>query len=90
MCGIFGHYIFQIPRSRGEILATLFAGLHRLEYCGYDSVGIVIDSDDGVVGADSNTRMHGLERIASIDVNVNATSENIDPRLKLYIQNERM
>ena len=48
MCCIFGYYTFQVSRSRNEILDTLFAGLHRLEYRGYDSAGIAIDSDDGV------------------------------------------
>ena len=90
MCGIFGHYTFQVPRSRREILDTLFAGLHRLEYRGYDSAGIAINSDDGVVGVDLSATMQGSEGPASIDVNVDARSENVDPRQKSDIENEQM
>jgi len=67
MCGNFGHYIFQIPRSRGEILDTLVAGLHRLECRGYDSAGIAIDSDDAVE-ADIEAPLLKLKGPACIDV----------------------
>lgn len=74
MCGIFGHYIFQVPRPRREILDTLFAGLHRLEYRGYDSAGIAIDSDDAVK---ANNKASGLGRkgLACIDVHANAATD---------------
>ena len=45
MCGIFGYYNFKVKRSRRAILELLFTGLRRLEYRGYDSAGISIDSD---------------------------------------------
>ncbi|KAK9819951.1 hypothetical protein WJX72_004305 [[Myrmecia] bisecta] len=45
MCGIFGYYNYNISRSRKAILEFLFTGLRRLEYRGYDSAGISIDSD---------------------------------------------
>lgn len=90
MCGIFGHYTFQVLRSRREILDTLFAGLHRLEYRGYDSAGIAIDSDDGVVGVDLSATMQGSEGPASVDVKVDARSENVDPRQKSDMENEQM
>ena len=45
MCGIFGYYNFKVKRSRRAILEFLFTGLRRLEYRGYDSSGISIDSD---------------------------------------------
>ena len=44
MCGIFGYYNFNVPRDRAAILQLLINGLRRLEYRGYDSAGICIDS----------------------------------------------
>ncbi|KAG0653439.1 glutamine--fructose-6-phosphate transaminase (isomerizing), partial [Monosporozyma unispora] len=44
MCGIFGYCNYWIEKTRGEILNTLVEGLERLEYRGYDSTGIAIDS----------------------------------------------
>jgi glutamine---fructose-6-phosphate transaminase (isomerizing) len=45
MCGIFAYYNFKVERNRKAILDFLFTGLRRLEYRGYDSAGICIDSD---------------------------------------------
>ncbi|XP_024516322.1 glutamine--fructose-6-phosphate aminotransferase [isomerizing] 2 isoform X1 [Selaginella moellendorffii] len=45
MCGIFAYLNFDVPRERRFILELLFNGLRRLEYRGYDSSGISIDSD---------------------------------------------
>ena len=55
MCGIFGYYNYNLPRTRRRILEILLAGLVRLEYRGYDSAGICIDEkevvpDEDVVG----------------------------------------
>jgi len=44
MCGIFGILNYGNPKTRSEILKVLIAGLKRLEYRGYDSAGISIDS----------------------------------------------
>lgn len=44
MCGIFGHYVFGKVTTRKEILDILFNGLRRLEYRGYDSAGLSIES----------------------------------------------
>ena len=44
MCGIFGFYNYQVPRSRAEIIQLLLTGLRRLEYRGYDSAGIAVDA----------------------------------------------
>lgn len=63
MCGIFGYYNFRVPRTRREILDCLLTGLRRLEYRGYDSAGVCIDSEpphtparegDGAAGAATN------------------------------------
>ena len=44
MCGIVGYYNFNVKRDLKHILQVLFQGLHRLEYRGYDSAGLCIDS----------------------------------------------
>lgn len=44
MCGIFAYLNFNVNRERRYILEVLFNGLRRLEYRGYDSSGISIDS----------------------------------------------
>ncbi|KAK8590148.1 hypothetical protein V6N13_088929 [Hibiscus sabdariffa] len=45
MCGIFAYLNYNVNRERSYILQVLFNGLRRLEYRGYDSAGISIDSD---------------------------------------------
>ncbi|XP_010922125.1 glutamine--fructose-6-phosphate aminotransferase [isomerizing] 1 [Elaeis guineensis] len=45
MCGIFAYLNYKVGRERRYILEVLFNGLRRLEYRGYDSSGIAIDSD---------------------------------------------
>ena len=45
MCGIFGYYNYEVSKDRKAILETLFNGLKRLEYRGYDSAGISFDSE---------------------------------------------
>lgn len=45
MCGIFGYYNHSVPADLGGILGTVFKGLRRLEYRGYDSAGICIDAE---------------------------------------------
>lgn len=43
MCGIFGYYNYNVPRTRKEIIDCLLTGLRRLEYRGYDSAGLAVD-----------------------------------------------
>lgn len=45
--GIFAYLNYLTPKSRKEILELLVTGLKRLEYRGYDSAGVAIDSGDG-------------------------------------------
>ncbi|GAB4832500.1 Glutamine--fructose-6-phosphate aminotransferase [isomerizing] 2 [Ancistrocladus abbreviatus] len=44
MCGIFAYLNYNVSRERRYVLEVLFNGLRRLEYRGYDSAGISIDS----------------------------------------------
>ncbi|KAJ3668991.1 hypothetical protein LUZ60_010941 [Juncus effusus] len=45
MCGIFAYLNYNVERKRSYILEVLLNGLRRLEYRGYDSAGIAVDSD---------------------------------------------
>jgi glucosamine--fructose-6-phosphate aminotransferase (isomerizing) len=56
MCGIFGYLNFSTPKKRHEIIEILLQGLRRMEYRGYDSAGIAIDS--------SNDLKHPFDQIA--------------------------
>lgn len=47
MCGIFAYLNYLTPKTRREVLDLLVTGLKRLEYRGYDSAGVAIDSSDG-------------------------------------------
>lgn len=86
MCGIFGHYTFDVPQSRGAILETLFEGLRRLEYRGYDSAGIAVDSDECVRARIGTS----LERRSLVSVNVNVdASEGTGSREKGKKLNDR-
>ncbi|XP_060820783.1 glutamine--fructose-6-phosphate aminotransferase [isomerizing] 2-like isoform X3 [Bombus pascuorum] len=44
---IFAYLNYLTPKSRKEILELLVGGLKRLEYRGYDSAGVALDSADG-------------------------------------------
>nr|ALL54973.1 glutamine-fructose-6-phosphate aminotransferase [Monochamus alternatus] len=46
MCGIFAYLNYLTPKKRAEILELLVNGLKRLEYRGYDSAGVAVDSAD--------------------------------------------
>jgi hypothetical protein len=46
MCGIFGYYTFGTPKELQAILDVIFTGLKRLEYRGYDSSGLCVDSSE--------------------------------------------
>lgn len=46
MCGIFAYLNYLSPKSRREVLDLLLTGLKRLEYRGYDSAGVAVDSPD--------------------------------------------
>ncbi|KAK0398337.1 hypothetical protein QR680_002540 [Steinernema hermaphroditum] len=44
MCGIFAYINYLKPKRRHEIIEILLEGLQRMEYRGYDSAGVAIDS----------------------------------------------
>lgn len=53
MCGIFAYLNYGVSRDRAYILQVLFNGLRRLEYRGYDSAGISIDSVNDITLSNS-------------------------------------
>ncbi|KAE8126188.1 hypothetical protein FH972_020929 [Carpinus fangiana] len=55
MCGIFAYLNFNVKKERRYILQVLFNGLRRLEYRGYDSAGIAIDSDNNSSSSSENS-----------------------------------
>lgn len=44
--GIFAYLNYLTPKTRREVLECLVSGLKRLEYRGYDSAGVAIDTND--------------------------------------------
>ena len=57
MCGIFG------MAANSNVLNTLIEGLHRLEYRGYDSAGVVILNDNRLNRARTPGRVADLENL---------------------------
>lgn len=44
--GIFAYLNYLTPKTRREVLECLVTGLKRLEYRGYDSAGVAVDTND--------------------------------------------
>lgn len=63
MCGIFAYLNYLTPKTRRELIETLIKGLQRLEYRGYDSAGIGIDSanSDGMILIKKRGKVKALE-----------------------------
>jgi hypothetical protein len=53
-CGIFGYYTYAVKRDLKSVLDTLFNGLKRLEYRGYDSAGVAVELVDPYPLANGN------------------------------------
>nr|XP_022906446.1 glutamine--fructose-6-phosphate aminotransferase [isomerizing] 2-like isoform X4 [Onthophagus taurus] len=71
MCGIFGYINYLTPRSRKEILELLVNGLKRLEYRGYDSAGVAIDSPDKTM-----TLIKKTGKVALLEEEINKLKES--------------
>lgn len=90
MCGIFAYLNYDVSRDRRYIIELLFNGLRRLEYRGYDSAGISIDSS--VTGAcdDSDSplvfRQEGnIENLVkSVYQEVSATDLNLEESFSVH------
>lgn len=75
MCGIFGYYNFNVIRDRRIIMEILFNGLRRLEYRGYDSAGIAIDSDELTISQKDAPVINGFSRSSGASPVKGATDE---------------
>lgn len=92
MCGIFAYLNYDVSRERRYILEVLFNGLRRLEYRGYDSAGISIDSSSvaGAVHAPSDSplvfRQEGnIESLVkSVYQEVSATDLNLEESFSIH------
>lgn len=70
MCGIFAYLNYLTPKTRRELIETLIKGLQRLEYRGYDSAGIGVDSSnsDGMILIKKRGKVKALEdEIAALE-----------------------
>ncbi|XP_018834060.1 glutamine--fructose-6-phosphate aminotransferase [isomerizing] 2 [Juglans regia] len=56
MCGIFAYLNYNVNKERRYILQVLFNGLRRLEYRGYDSAGVSIDSSSSDSSSSSSSQ----------------------------------
>ena len=61
MCGIFGHAFFNTSIDIPTALSILLQGLHRLEYRGYDSAGLAIDSLSHLQSFSNTNKSHGVK-----------------------------
>ncbi|GCC17677.1 hypothetical protein chiPu_0017638 [Chiloscyllium punctatum] len=80
MCGIFAYLNYHVPQTRREIIETLFKGLQRLEYRGYDSAGIGIDGGNNKEWEDKGKQISIIKRngkIKTLEEEVNK-QEDVD------------
>lgn len=92
MCGIFGHYIFGRDISRKEIVDILFCGLKRLEYRGYDSAGLSIESEPFYQALEDNTSrspapiiVKSKGKIAALEAEVAAASLDLGVEFNRHV-----
>ncbi|KGN61365.1 glutamine--fructose-6-phosphate aminotransferase [isomerizing] 2 [Cucumis sativus] len=99
MCGIFAYLNYNVDRDRRFILQVLFNGLRRLEYRGYDSAGISIDSSPSHSQFNSDlTNGHSLpplplvfrqagnidSLVKSVDRDVESINLNLDEHFSVH------
>ncbi|XP_072439256.1 glutamine--fructose-6-phosphate aminotransferase [isomerizing] 1-like isoform X3 [Chiloscyllium punctatum] len=78
--GIFAYLNYHVPQTRREIIETLFKGLQRLEYRGYDSAGIGIDGGNNKEWEDKGKQISIIKRngkIKTLEEEVNK-QEDVD------------
>uniref|UniRef100_M1A8Y1 glutamine--fructose-6-phosphate transaminase (isomerizing) n=1 Tax=Solanum tuberosum TaxID=4113 RepID=M1A8Y1_SOLTU len=86
MCGIFAYLNYNVTRERRYILEVLFNGLRRLEYRGYDSAGISIDSSNQTSDPPLVFRQEGnIESLVkSVYHDVAATDLNLEESFSVH------
>lgn len=81
MCGIFGIYSYQVEYQRSRLVENLLRGLQRLEYRGYDSAGIALDSVPIVEGkgvSESPIIVKAKGKVEDLKLLCNATFSRMD------------
>jgi glucosamine--fructose-6-phosphate aminotransferase (isomerizing) len=81
MCGIFGYYHYNTPNTVGKILSLTIDGLKRLEYRGYDSAGICINTTDG-----SNIIVKSIGNVSNLNKKIESQN-NITDMLSDFTNN---
>lgn len=81
VCGIFGIYSYHIDYKRSNVVECLLRGLQRLEYRGYDSAGIAVDSVplvDGQEVSESPIIVKAKGKVEDLKTLCNATFSRMD------------
>lgn len=84
MCGIFGYYFVNVSKRRGAVLETLLRGLRRLEYRGYDSAGICLETSEGPVVIKSVGKIDELDRMVYARIPADELQQVSVPSLWLH------
>jgi len=83
MCGIFAYLNYLTPKKRAEVIELLIRGLERLEYRGYDSAGIGIDSAEG--GGVSLIKQEGKVRVLRAAIDARADTLAMDTNTDRHV-----
>ncbi len=84
MCGIFAYLNYLTPKTRKEIIDYLITGLQRLEYRGYDSAGIGIDSAADEAGI-TLVKQKGKVKMLENEIEAQAESLGYDSVLQSHV-----
>ena len=84
MCGIFAYINFLTPKQRREVLDMLIGGLQRLEYRGYDSAGICLETSEGPVVIKSVGKIDELDRMVYARIPADELQQVSVPSLWLH------
>ncbi|XP_013402666.1 glutamine--fructose-6-phosphate aminotransferase [isomerizing] 2 isoform X8 [Lingula anatina] len=79
MCGIFAYLNYLVPAKREEILRILIKGLQRLEYRGYDSAGVAIDSSNNAEDSVSDIAIIKKRgKVKALEEEIAASTQSLD------------
>uniref|UniRef100_A0A915E9R2 glutamine--fructose-6-phosphate transaminase (isomerizing) n=1 Tax=Ditylenchus dipsaci TaxID=166011 RepID=A0A915E9R2_9BILA len=79
MCGIFAYLNFFTPKKRSEVIEILLQGLRRMEYRGYDSAGMAIDSSNDCSNPHAKVGVfRKAGKVDKLDEYIHSCTEEID------------
>lgn len=81
--GIFAYLNYLTPKTRKDVLDLLITGLKRLEYRGYDSAGVAVDSAEpgGIV----LVRATGKVQALADEINKNCKEYQLDDIIDIHV-----